>query len=109
MSAATERIFRAVSDPTRRALLDALQSGERSVQQLAVAEPFGMSRPAISQHLRILLDAGVVQAARQGRQRLYCINREPIRAIYEWAARYIQDPSGHVWGLSSRLPRPGTN
>ena len=65
-------VFRAVADPTRRALLDLLRESDRSVRELR--GPFRMSQPAISQHLRILRRAGLVRARQVGRQRLYQIN-----------------------------------
>jgi DNA-binding transcriptional ArsR family regulator len=96
-------VFRAVSDPTRRALLDKLRAAEHCVTSLA--GPFGMSQPAISQHLRILRDAGLVRVRQAGRQRFYCLNARPLREIYDWASLYrnlFTDPSGHPWRISKR-------
>src|SRR5262249_30587136 len=62
-------VFRAISDPTRRALLDPLRVTDRSVNELA--EPFQMTQPAISQHLRVLRLAGLVRPRQVGRQRVY--------------------------------------
>jgi DNA-binding transcriptional ArsR family regulator len=111
---ASSDVFRAVADPTRRAMLDLLRERDRSVRELA--RPFRMSQSAISQHLRVLREAGLVRARQVGRQRLYRIDPKPIEAVYEWAARYKQlvDPFGHVWALASekevppfrRAPRP---
>jgi DNA-binding transcriptional ArsR family regulator len=96
-------VFRAVADPTRRALLDKLRTSEHSVTSLA--EPFGMSQPAISQHLKVLLDADLVRVRQAGRQRLYCLNARPLREVYDWSSLYrnlFTDPSGHAWRLSKR-------
>jgi DNA-binding transcriptional ArsR family regulator len=93
-------VFKAVADPTRRALLDMLGESERSVTELLQA--FNCSQPAISQHLRLLHDAGLVDVRQVGRQRLYRLRAERLEAIYSWAAKYSQvvDPSGHVWGMA---------
>jgi DNA-binding transcriptional ArsR family regulator len=81
-------IFQAIADPTRRALLDRLSTGEQAVKQLA--EPFAMSLPAISQHLQILCEAGLVQMRKAGRQRLYRLNPEPLKQVSDWIAHYEQ-------------------
>jgi len=95
-------VFRAIADPTRRALLEQLSHAECSVSDLA--GPFRMTQPAISQHLRVLLDAGLVRATEIGRQRVYHLDARPLREVYDWASRYRElftDPSGHVWRLSA--------
>ena len=81
-------VFQAIADPTRRTLLDLLREGEQPVKQLA--EPFDMSMPAISQHLQILCEAGLVVQRRVGRQRLYRLNVEPLQAVISWLANYQQ-------------------
>ncbi|MDF5712116.1 MAG: metalloregulator ArsR/SmtB family transcription factor [Nostoc sp. S4] len=86
--AASADIFVAIADPTRRALLDLLRSGEQPVKELA--QPFAMSLPAISQHLQILCEAGLVQMRKAGRQRFYRLNPEPLKQISEWIADYEQ-------------------
>ena len=96
-------VFRAVADPTRRAILDRLRAAELSVNDLA--GPFDMSQPAISQHLRMLLDAGLVEAEQIGRQRLYRLNAQPLREVFQWSALYRHlfiDPAGHAWRISPR-------
>lgn len=83
---ASADIFQAIADPTRRAILDRLRQGEQPVKQLA--EPFEMSLPAISQHLQILSNAGLVSQQRSGRQRLYRLNPVPLQQVLEWVAHY---------------------
>jgi DNA-binding transcriptional ArsR family regulator len=78
--------YYAIADPTRRAILDRLRTGEQSVTNLA--QPFSMSLPAISQHLQILAEAGLVTQRRVGRQRLYRLNPEPLKQISSWVACY---------------------
>lgn len=86
--AASADVFVAIADPTRRALLDRLRLGEQPVKQLA--EPFAMSLPAISQHLQVLCEAGLVQMRKAGRQRLYRLNPEPLKQISDWITDYEQ-------------------
>ncbi|MEO8892130.1 MAG: metalloregulator ArsR/SmtB family transcription factor [Coleofasciculaceae cyanobacterium] len=83
---ASTDIFQAIADPTRRALLDKLRDGEQPVKQLA--EPFNMTMPAISQHLQILCEVGLVQVRKAGRQRLYRLNPEPLKEVSDWIINY---------------------
>ncbi|PYX89571.1 MAG: transcriptional regulator [Acidobacteria bacterium] len=82
----TARVFQAVADPTRRALLDLLRSGSRHAGE--IAEAFPVSRPAISRHLRRLHRAQLVQEHREGRYRVYQLNPEPLRAVDSWLDHY---------------------
>lgn len=82
----TPDIFHAISDPTRRALLDLLAGAEQPVS--ALVERFEVSQPAISQHLRVLRGAGLVSERRQGRHRLYRLEPVPLRQAYDWLAHY---------------------
>jgi len=96
-------VFRAVADPTRRALLDKLRATERSVNDLA--GPFPVSQPAISQHLRILRRAGLVRVRQEGRHRVYRLDARPLREVFEWTSLYrdlFTDPAGHAWRVSRR-------
>ena len=83
-------VFRAIADPTRRALLDLLRTGDRTVNELA--EPFDMSRPAISQHLRLLLEARLVAVRKEGRQRRYRLNGTAISRVARWAGTSAAKP-----------------
>lgn len=83
---ASADIFQAIADPTRRAILDRLRDGEQAVKQLA--EPFDMSMPAISQHLQVLCEVGLVTQRKEGRHRLYRLNPEPLREVSEWVNPY---------------------
>jgi DNA-binding transcriptional ArsR family regulator len=84
--AACVDVFQAVSDPTRRAILDLLRHRERTVTELA--KPFAMSQPAVSQHLKVLRDARLVQQRRDGRKRIYTVDARPLRVVYDWIAHY---------------------
>jgi DNA-binding transcriptional ArsR family regulator len=83
---ATGNVFQAIADPTRRRILELLAESERPVKELA--EPFRMSQPAISQHLKVLREAGLVSDRREGRHHHYRLNPEPLRDVADWVARY---------------------
>ena len=88
---ATERLnatFLALADPTRRAILARLSLGEASVNELA--EPFDMSQPAISKHLKMLERAGLVSRGRDAQRRPCRIEARPLEAAYLWIERYRQ-------------------
>jgi DNA-binding transcriptional ArsR family regulator len=80
------KVYFAISDPTRRRMLDLLRGSQLSVMQLA--KPFRMSQPAVSQHLRVLREAGLVTATRAGRERHYRLRAERLREVYDWVAHY---------------------
>jgi len=82
----TEAAFQALADPTRRAVLDLLRQGSRPAGQIAQAFP--VSRPAISKHLRLLRRAHLVEERREGRNRVYQINAEPLKAVDQWLNHY---------------------
>jgi DNA-binding transcriptional ArsR family regulator len=92
-------VFRAVADPTRRAILDLLAVSERSVQELTAR--FAISQPAISQHLRELREARLVTARRVRREQRYRLTAEPLRTVHDWTERYRRffDVAGHMWTL----------
>lgn len=79
-------VFRAVADPTRRAILDRLRTASAPVNSLAM--DFDMSRPAISKHLRILREAQLVTEAREGRERIYQLQPRPLREVASWIESY---------------------
>ena len=78
--------FFALADPTRRAILARLAEGEAGVMELA--EPFDMSQPAISKHLKVLERAGLVVVERDGPRRPRRLEPEPLAAATEWIERY---------------------
>jgi DNA-binding transcriptional ArsR family regulator len=78
--------FAALADPTRRAIIARLASGECSVTELA--EPFDMSMPAISKHLRVLENAGLIARSRDAQRRPCHLEAEPIKAVADWAESY---------------------
>jgi DNA-binding transcriptional ArsR family regulator len=88
--------FAALADPTRRAILARLLSGECSVTELA--EPFDMSMPAVSKHLRVLERAGLIARRREAQWRHCRIEAGPLQEVADWAERYR-----HIW--EERLDR----
>ena len=85
-AATTTDAFNAVAEPRRRQILDALASGERSVGELV--EVLRLPQPLVSKHLKVLREVDLVVARDAGRQRLYRLNGEPLRAIHDWVRSY---------------------
>lgn len=78
--------FSALADPTRRAVLELLRTGAQPAGY--IARVFPVSRPAISKHLRRLRAARLVLASREGRNRFYRLNAEPLRTVDSWISQY---------------------
>jgi DNA-binding transcriptional ArsR family regulator len=78
--------FAALADPTRRAILARLASGEAGVMELA--KPFDMSQPAISKHLKVLERAGLIVRGRKAQSRPCRLRAGPLKEVAEWAERY---------------------
>jgi DNA-binding transcriptional ArsR family regulator len=83
-----EAAFEVLAEPNRRRILDLLRVAERPVGDL-VAE-LAVSQPAISKHLRILREAGLVEVRSDAQRRLYRVRAEPLRAVQEWLEPYRQ-------------------
>src|SRR5213080_3573280 len=81
-----DAMFAALADPTRRALLERLAAGEASVTELA--EPFAMSQPAISKHLKVLERAGLISRGRDAQRRPRRLEVQPLADATEWLERY---------------------
>ena len=96
-------VFAAISHPARRRMLDLLIETARSVN--ALAEHFQMSRPAVSQHLRVLLDAGLVTEQRHGRERCYRLVPAQLRPVRDWMAYYERFWDEHLERLEKHLTK----
>jgi DNA-binding transcriptional ArsR family regulator len=81
-----DRLFRALADPTRRAIFESLACGEAAVKDLTAR--FEVSQPAISQHLAVLKDAGLVSARREGRRVYYRLEPRGLQPLIDWIAHY---------------------
>jgi DNA-binding transcriptional ArsR family regulator len=97
-------VFRALGDPTRRAMLRRLAGGERTVGELA--EPFDMSLPAVSKHLTVLERAGLVVRMKDGRIRHCRLIEEPMRDAFEWIGTYGSFWEGKLDSLGRFLNEP---
>ena len=82
------KVFAALADPTRRALLERLTEGEMSVTELA--EPFDMTLPAITKHLKVLERAGLITRARDAQWRPAKLDPAPFKEVSQWTERYRQ-------------------
>jgi len=80
-----DRVFHALADPTRRAVLERLSVGTAAVSELAA--PFDMALPSFLQHLKVLETSGLVRSWKEGRVRTYQLSPEPLRAAEGWMAR----------------------
>lgn len=93
--------FAALADPTRRAILARLATGECTVTDLA--EPFAMSLPAVSKHLRVLERAGLISRGREAQRRPCRLEVAPLRAVSEFADHYRALWEGRVDRLDAYL------
>jgi DNA-binding transcriptional ArsR family regulator len=85
-----QQVFKALADPTRRAIVALLSEGSQPMG--AIAGEFRISRPGVSKHLRALREAGLVRERREGRHRIYELDAEPLRIADEWIGFYR-----HMW------------
>jgi DNA-binding transcriptional ArsR family regulator len=83
------RVFTALADPTRRHIFEALRDRPKTVGELAKRQP--VSRPAVSQHLKVLQAAGLVSVEPQGNRRLYLIKRQGLEALRQYLDRFWSD------------------
>jgi len=83
---ALDTTFAALSDPTRRAILARLAQGEATVQDLA--KPFSISQPAISRHLKVLEDAGLIETRIQGTARPRRIKQDAVNELWDWLSQF---------------------
>ena len=98
-----QSVFEVIAEPNRRANLSLLATSERSVGEIETQ--LGMSQPTVSKHLRVLRDAGFVQAQVDAQRRLYRIKPEPLQELDDWLAPFRQFWSDHVAALERHLDR----
>jgi DNA-binding transcriptional ArsR family regulator len=96
-----------LGDPVRRRILELLADGELAAGALGavVQEEFGISQPAVSQHLRVLRENGFVTVRAEGTRRLYAVDAEPLRQIDEWLDRYRRFWTQRLDALATELAR----
>jgi DNA-binding transcriptional ArsR family regulator len=93
MTALADDLFAALSSPARRELLRLLLDGTRTVNELA--SHFDTHRPSVSEHLKVLRDAGLVSERKVGRERHYRLEPEPLMELREWLSPYERFRCGH--------------
>jgi DNA-binding transcriptional ArsR family regulator len=98
-----ESVFEIIAEPNRRAILSLLVSSQQSVGQ--IERRLRMTQPAVSKHLRVLRDAGVVESTVNAQRRLYRLKPEPLREIDAWLAPFRSFWSAHVDALERHLDR----
>lgn len=94
-------LFEALADPTRLRVLELLSERERSAGELA--EAFTVSRPAVSRHLRVLRDAGLVRSRGEAQRRIYALDPLPLAELDDWLASYRRFWSGALDRLEQHL------
>lgn len=105
---ATDRLFGALANPTRRDILDLLLGGERTTGEIAAL--FSMSRPSVSEHLRALRDAGLVVERAAGRNVYYALAPEPWNELRDWMApheRFWRERMRRLHAVLDALPDAG--
>jgi len=94
-------LFEVVAEPSRRKILDLLRKNDRAVNDLA--ETLGLAQPAVSKHLKVLRDAGLVTAAIDAQRRMYRLRAEPLRELDAWVAPYRRHWAHHLDALEAHL------
>ena len=102
-AAVQDKIFRALADPSRRAIFESLTHGEAAVKELTAR--FAISQPAVSQHLAILKDAGLVNGRRDGRLVYYRVEPRGMKPLIDWIAHYRAFWTEHVHRLEELLEK----
>lgn len=98
--------FDVLGDPVRRRILELLVDGERSSGAVtaAIRDQFGISQPAVSQHLRVLRESGFATARADGARRLYAVQQQPLQEVDQWLERFRRFWTPHD-ALSTELAR----
>jgi DNA-binding transcriptional ArsR family regulator len=97
-------VFEAVAEPSRRALLDVLALGERSAGELVATLP-NLTQPAVSRHLRVLREVGLVEVRPDAQRRIYALRADGLVEIDSWLGRYRRYWAGHLDALEGHLAR----
>ena len=97
------KALEALADPTRRTIVELLVERERTAGEIAAS--FATSRPAVSRHLRVLREHGLVQARAEGRERVYSLEPEPLAELDEWLSRYRSFWTNRLDALGVELKR----
>ena len=98
-----ESVFDIIAEPNRRAILSLLVSSEQSVGE--IERQLGMNQPTVSKHLRVLREAGFVEATVDEQRRVYRLTPEPLRELDDWLAQFRKLWSTHIDALERHLDR----
>jgi DNA-binding transcriptional ArsR family regulator len=98
-----QSVFEIIAEPNRRAILSLLISSQRSVGE--IERRLGMPQPAVSKHLRVLREAGIVESTVDAQRRLYRLRPEPLREVDAWLDQFRRLWSEHVDALERHLDR----
>src|SRR5579862_5049105 len=98
-----ESVFEIIAEPNRRAILSLLASSQQAVGD--IERQLGMPQPTVSKHLRVLREAGFVEATVDAQRRLYRLKPEPLREVDAWLAQFRQFWSAHMDALERHLAR----
>jgi DNA-binding transcriptional ArsR family regulator len=93
--------FEVLAEESRRRILDLLVQGERPVGELVTL--LALSQPAVSKHLRVLREAGLVEARTDAQRRIYRVRPEPLREVDDWLTPYRRQWAGHLDALERHL------
>ncbi len=96
-------VYKAIADPNRRIVLDLLARGEQSVS--AIHLRVDLTQPALSQHLKVLRDVGLVRQRRQGREQIYALNPKPLKEVTDWLKHYEEFWPKKLAALGQHLER----
>ena len=99
--------FEVLGDPVRRRILELLADGEASAGAVSsmIQDEFGISQPAVSQHLRVLREHGFTTVRPEGARRLYAVNHEPLREVDAWLETFRRFWTPHLHALATELAR----
>ena len=99
--------FDVLGDPVRRRILELLADGEMTSGGVSdvIRDEFGISQPAVSQHLRVLRDNGFASVRPEGARRLYAVSAEPLRDVDDWLGRFRRFWTPHLDALDTEIAR----
>ena len=99
--------FDVLGDPVRRRILELLADGEMSSGGVSdvIRDEFGISQPAVSQHLRVLREGGFATVRPEGARRVYAVNAEPLRDVDDWLGRFRRFWTPHLDALETEIAR----
>jgi DNA-binding transcriptional ArsR family regulator len=102
-AATTSDPFNAIAEPRRRDILVLLAGRERPVAE--IVDELELAQPSVSKHLRVLLDVGLVEVRREGRQAFYRTNTEPLKAVHDWTSQFQRYWSQQLLRVKDRAER----